>query len=318
MKAIFKYSLLAGLLPFVACSKNAVEDDESCLDPSYKVPLEVIVNLDAAFSDYKTIDSVFYKDSGKETRGDDLPYLKYYVAAYPMTSGLPNVVESSDVPTVPIKVHPGRYTMVGWVMYESAEKEKGYNFYDDDFSELLLRNKYNYTGADIYKLAYRACEPKNIPYNATSVDITAKPAMAQYNIVATDTASFNPDKVIISYSSMLPAAIHGKTGAINWWWDDISYESTSKHIQSGGDLLASDYVLSQDNLETKVTVTVEVYDDTGRLRARKKNVEIPLKNGGVTTVKGNFYSILELDNDATAGSGINIKTEWDASFDIQF
>lgn len=313
MRRIIKYCLLAGLFPLVACSKDSIEeDDEYCLNPKYKVPLEVTVNLDKEFKPYKLIDSVYNKTRSK----DSLPSLKYYVAAYPMTSGLPKVVKNSYEKTIPIQIHPGRYTVVGWVMYETTDESRGYNFYDDDFNELLLRSKYNYSGADEYKIAYRGAEPKNIPYNATSVAVTAKPAMALYKLVATDTAAFYPEKVIISYSSLLPSAINAKTGNINWWWRDISYNSTVIHQENEGDLLAADYVLSQNDQETSVTVIVEIYDEKGRLRARKKNLEIPLMNGGITTVRGNFYSVLETDNYNSAGSGISIKTEWDASFEI--
>lgn len=307
-----KLSILTLLLPFVSCSKDAIQDEDYCLDPSYQVPLQVVIDVDQSFNDYKTVDSVFNK-----TRSlDSTPYLKYYAAAYPITSGLPTVVNSSYDNKVQLKVHPGRYYMVGWVTYESSDGSIGYNFYDDDFSELLLRNKYNYTGADKYKIAYRGVEQKNIAYNTPSTSISATPMMSYYKIVATDTAAFKPDKVVIKYSSLLPAAIHAKTGEFNWWWSDISYTSQVNSLKSG-DLLASDYVLAQNDKETSVTVIVEIYDVTGKLRARKKNVEIPLVNGGITTVKGNFYSILEVDEDATAGSGISIKTDWDATFEIE-
>lgn len=278
------------------------------------VPLTIDINVDKEFKDYRTIDTLFSKTKSSINE----PYLKYYVAAYPMTDSLPVVVATSCDSKVPLKVHPSRYTMVGWVMYESPDKHTGFNFYDDDFSELLLKNKYNYSGADIYKLAYRACEAKNVPYNASSIYLTAKPVMAKYNIIATDTAQFHPNKVVIYYTSLLPSAIHAKTGRFNWWWTDISYASDVIPKDSIGDLLASDFVLSQDESETSVIITIEVYDNEGKLKARKKNVEIPLRNGGVTTVKGDFYSVLELDSDGNAGSGIQIKTEWDASFDIVF
>lgn len=296
------------------CHNDFTEDENYCLNNSYKVPLRVDIDVDKQFREYKTIDTVFYS-----TRSENLlPYLHYYVAAYPMTDSLPTVVASSYEPKVSLDIHPSRYTMVAWVMYEAPDKQRSFNFYDDDFSELLLKNKYSYTGANIYKLAYRACEAKNIPHNASGISLTAKPSMGQYNIIATDTADFQPDKVIVYYSSLLPAAIHAKTGRINWWWNDISFNSRVERQDSVGDLLASDYVLAQDDRETSVTVIIEVYDKDGILRARKKNVEIPLRNGGVTTIKGDFYSILERDNDGSAGSGIQIKTEWDASFDIQF
>ena len=122
---------------------------------------------------------------------------------------------------------------------------------------------------------------------------------------------------MVKYTSLLPSAINGVTGAINWWWDDISFTNPVKDTLGGNvQLLASDYVFSQDT-ETSVTVTVEIYDDADILRARKTNLKIPLVNGGITTVKGNFFSYLELDKGSGGGAGISIKTEWDATFEIE-
>ena len=314
MKRIAR-QLLLFCVPFLigSCSKDSPEDENYCLDPSYKVPLEVVVNVDESFKDYLTVDSFGYK-----TRSDDIePYLRYYVAAYPMTSGLPTVVSSGTDRKLSMHIHPGRYTIVGWVMYEADNKIHGYNFYDDDLSELLLKNKYNYSGGDPYKIAFRTAEAKNIAHNTRSIDINARPAMARYRIIATDTASFEPVKVLIRYTSPLPAAIHAKTGEINWWWTDINFTSTISNIIDVGEKLATDLVLSQDGKQTSVTATVEIFDKDDRIRARKKNVRIPLTNGGVTTVTGRFYSVLELDEDASSGSGISIKTEWDATFEIE-
>lgn len=296
----------------VSCSNETIVDENYCVDPSYKVPLEVEIDVDDSFRDYQTLDS--FNTTRSELKE---PYLKYYVAAYPMTSGLPTVVDSASQNHLSLDIHPGRYTLVSWVMYESDNKTHGYNFYDDDLSELLLKNKYNYIGDDEYKIAYRAAETKNIAYNTRLTTLTPSPAMAKYRIIATDSATFTPDRVNVIYTSPLPAAIHAKTGEINWWWKDINYTSAISRTDSIGDLLASDFVLSQDKSQTSVTVTVEIYDKNDNIKARKKNVEIPLINGGITTVKGRFYSVLELDNDATAGSGISIKTEWDATFEIE-
>lgn len=320
MKSLIKISAVACLAFVVgtSCSNDKEDwDDDHCLDPSYLVPLTVDVSVDKIFKEHLTIDTIF-SDTTTTRATDMTPYLRYYVAAYPMTDSLPTVVASSYDSKVPIKIHPSRYTMVGWVMYESPDKQRSFNFYDDDFSELLLKNKYNYTGADIYKLAYRACEAKNIAHNTALTTLNAKLAMGQYNIIATDSADFTPDKVVVYYTSMLPASIHAKTGKINWWWSDISYTYPVTPKSDGSNLLASDFVLAQDDKDVSVTVTIEVYDEDGKLKARKKNVEIPLRNGGVTTIKGDFYSVLDLDKDGSAGSGIEIKTEWDASFDIAF
>lgn len=304
MKPTISIPLVLGMLACAACSHSS-EDEEDCLNPSYKVPLQVTVNVDDSFQHHCVIDSVF------DTRSEATPYLKYYVAAYPASSSstLKTVIASSDTYTVPLSLHPGRYNMVSWVSYESATEQRSYNFYTDDFDELLLRNKYNYSGAHPYKLAWRGSEDKHIAYNSATVSLTASPAMALYRLEATDTAKYTPSKVVIKYTSDFPAAISAKDGNINWWWTDINFESSINDV-----LLASDYVFSQSS-ETYVTLTVEIYDENDRLRSCKKNLEVPLINGGITTVRGNFYSVLE--GAAETSNGIKIKTEWDATFEIE-
>ena len=307
MRPTIFISLMSGLLACAACSSDAEPDEDWCLDPSYLVPLDVSVHVDRAFSDFRTVDSVFATRSAA-----DCPYLRYFAAAYPSNPGLPVVVASSVDTVVPMRIHPGKYTLVGWASYETAsEKTRGMYFYTDDFGELLLRNKYSYTGANPYKLAFRGEAERNIAHNTSATGVTATPAMAMYRIVATDSAAFTPAKVVVQYSSILPSAVNGRTGRINWWWSGMEYSCVPD-----GATLASDYVLAADS-ETSVTVTVEMYDADGSLCARKKDVEIPLVNGGVTTVRANFLSVRELDNSVSPGGGISINTEWDATFEIE-
>lgn len=320
MRFLVKLLLAGGILTCVSCNKNDIEDDDWCLDPKYLVPLDVVVNLQDSLHDHCVIDTIF------ENRPDSLDTramafsatglkLRYYAAAYAQDNDiLPLIVRSSWTNVVPIDLHPGKYNIVSWVNYESEESRSGLNFHTDDFNELLLKNKYNYFGATRYKMGYRASEFHSIPYNAKSISVTAKPAMGMYRLIPTDSLTYTPEKILVKYRSLLPSSINVLTGTINWWWDDISYTAAYD-----GEELASDFVFSQDTEETQVTVTVEVYDDAGLLRARKKNLEIPLINGGVTTVKGNFFTILELDplEDPGHSSGISINTEWDATFEIE-
>lgn len=304
MRPFTNLSLLFGLLVFAACSNN-LDDEEDCLDPSYKVPLTVTVNVDDSFHHHCSIDSAF------STRSADTPYLKYYVAAYPSNQTLKPVIGSSNTDKVSLSLHPGKYTMVGWVSYESAVENRCINFYTDDFDELLLKNKYSYTGAHKYKLAFRGAEDKNVAYNTTQASLSVTPAMALYRIVSTDTASYVPHRIVIKYTSSFPAAINALDGKINWWWNDISFES-----EPDDTLLASDYVFSQ-NIETQISLTIEIYDDNDKLRACKQNIVVPLINGGITTISGNFYSAHDFNGSADTSNGIKIKTEWDSSFEIE-
>lgn len=306
---ITKISFLSLLvIVLTGCKDNVEFDEDWCLKDTYKKPLLVDVNLEKAFTQFASIDSAFYTRSS--TKAQDL-VLRYYVAAYTKESSEPIAISSSFDNKVSLSLNPGKYDIVSWIDYESESDGVGANYYTDDFTELLLRNKYSYSDATVDKLGYRGHKSASIAYTTDTLSITASPAMAQYRLIATDTVAYTPEKVVIKYTSKIPAAINAKDGSFSWWWDDISF-STSPN----GRTLASDFVLSQ-NSETCVTAIIEIYDSNGYLRARKKNLEIPLINGGITTVRGNFLSTLEVDDNPTGGSGISINPEWDASFDIE-
>lgn len=300
-------SIAAGLLLAGGCKDNVEFNEDWCLDPGYRTDLIVDVDLDKTFCQYLTLDSVF------PTRSDDAGLvLKYYAAAYGRNSKAPLVISRSSERRIPISLYPGKYNIVAWADYEYENSSKGANFFTDDFSELLLRNKYNYSEASLAKIGYRGAQPVSVAYTTDSVCIAAKPAMGQYRLVATDTVGYKPAKVKVSYSSKIPSAIDAQDGKFNWWWDDISFS-----CHPAGRLLASDLILSQST-ETSVTAVVEVYDENGYLRARKKDLEIPLVNGGITTIRGNFLSVLELDEPQGGGAGLIINPEWESSFDIEF
>lgn len=270
--------------------------------------LKVSVSVDDSFAKHLDVDSVFTTRS----EGDDVPYLRYYVAVYPEDPRQEPVFDASNDSVFNLRIPLGRHHVTTWVDYEVGTRSRGVNFYTDDFSELLLRNKYNYSPGHVHKLGFRGIESLETSDWNHEVALSARPAMALYKLVATDTPSYEPGKVVIRYGAGFPSAIDLHSGNINWWWNDISYSSSHKD-----EVIATDYVLSQDS-QTEIKLSVEIYDTDGNLRARKLNLVVPLRNGGITTLSGNFFSVFDLDpNESHGGNGISIKTEWDATFDIE-
>ena len=121
---------------------------------------------------------------------------------------------------------------------------------------------------------------------------------------------------MISYYD-LPGAIDALTGDVNLKWNDVSFTS-----YPDGDLLAFDHVLSNEKKETSISVKVEIYDDKDELKARVDKITLPLINGGITTLKGNFYSMLipedNDDNGNSGGGGIGIDPEWEETVEIEY
>lgn len=279
---------------------------DSDIDNTFRIDMEVLLNMDSRMFDYKDIDSTRY-----DTRAGSLTWgFRYCVAAYRKDDTIPYAVESSYDNIVSLNLPAGKYTFVGWADRVPTYDDKSYYFHTDDFSEIMLRHKYDYEGNDLAKMAFRGSQEIRVAYTSKSASMTLTPVMARYRLLATDTPDFTPGKVVVSYYD-LPASLNGLNGMINGRWSDVSYLSSVS-----GDELAMDHVLAQEN-EITVKACVEIYDDRNNLRARVRKVEIPLVKGGITTVKGNFYSILDLDSDESAG-GIVIDPEFEETVEIEY
>ena len=271
----------------------------------FRTDLDVYLSLDKSFSEYKDIDSTMFASRGSTAWG-----IRYCVAAYRRDDTEPYVVHSSYDNPVSFSLPPGKYTFVGWADHVPNYDDKSYYFYTDEFSEILLRHKYDYEGNDLAKVAYSGKKELRVAYTTKSLQLDMNVAMARYRLIATDTADFTPGKVLVSYYN-LPASIDPYSGKINGLWNDVSFASTVS-----GKELAFDQLLAEAE-ERRVSASVEIYDDRNNLRARVRKVDIPLIKGGVTTVRGNFFTTLQLDDGMSAG-GIIIDTEFEETVEIEF
>lgn len=285
---------------------NYYEDDD--LDHIWS-DLTMKLTVNKGLFDYVNIDSVDYS-----TRNKSMWLLKYWVAAYRGNSKEPYAVIPSSSTTIQMSLPPGKYNFVAWA--EPVENHDGstYYFYTDDFSELLQKHKYDYEGNDEMKTPYRGLLNQNVAFTTTNLSMEVKPAFARYRLLATDkdSASFKPSKVVVTYYD-LPGAIHGLTGDINLKWSDVKFTSTPED-----DFIAFDHVLSHNTEETTVSMRVEIYDESNKVRARVNKLTLPLINGGITTLKGNFYSMLVKDDETPSGGGIGIDDKWEGTVEIEY
>ena len=319
----FLFLLPVGILSLAACSHTSdPPDEDDCLDPKFRAPVEVTINVDQSLLPYTEVDSTRYESEDSidaastraRERGNEGWRLRYYLAAYRRNEKDPTEVLSSFDNKITMNLAPDKYTFVGWAD-RVPEDGNPYYFYMDDFNELLLKHKYEYVADDPYKVPYRGSVYQSVAYTTTSTSVDCKPAMGKYRLIATDSLTFNPGKVLITYLGSIPSAVHGLSGRINYSWDDMYYEARVEKRDSVHEI-ARDYLLSHDDEETKVAVRIEIYDDQNFLRARIRQIEIPLRNGGITTVKGNFFSILDLDNSTSTG-GITIDKEFEETVEIE-
>ena len=273
------------------------------------------LSVDKSLVDYQNLDAGYFGSRDGENWA-----LKYFIAAYRNNNDSePYMTYTSNTTSIQLSLPPGTYNFVAWAEPVPDLDGKTYYFHTDDFSEMLQKHKYDYKGNDYFKTPYRGVSNQRVAFTTKKVDMEMKAAFGRYRLIATDkdSAVFNPGRIMISYYD-LPGAIHGLTGDINLKWNDVSFTSTAD-----GELLAFDHVLSHDTKETSVSFKVEIYDTEDKLRARVNKITIPLINGGITTLKGNFYSMLVPDEDeddstSKGNGGIGIDPEWEETVEIEY
>ena len=278
--------------------------DDDALN-GFRTEMEVYLALDKSFSDYQDIDSTKFS-----TRSDIIWGNRYCLAVYKEGHSEPYSCLSSYDNPIRVNLPPGKYNFVGWADQVPEFNDRSFYFYTDDFSDILLRKKYDYEGNDLNKIAYTGKKDFRVAYNSKSTRIDMKLALARYRLIATDTPDFIPGKVIVSYYD-LPSSVNPISGKINGRWNDVAYQSIVS-----GNTLAVDHVLAESS-EIKVKVKVEIYDENDILRACVRKVEIPLINGGITTIRGNFFTTLHLEEGSSSG-GVFIDPEFDETVEIEY
>lgn len=280
-----------------------IPDDE--LD-KVKIPVTVNITIDKSMSDYIRVDSLDLNNA----RSSSNPVYRYCLAAYRGNEAEPYEVHYDYDPSFTLSLPLGKFNFVGWADPVYENNGRSYYFFTDDFSEILLRNKYDYMVNDPNKLAYRNKIEHRVSYTSKDISISLTPAMAKYRLIATDSPDYTPSKVVVSYLN-IPSSIDGLSGKINGYWSDVFFNSNIIDDQ-----IATDQVLAQDS-EIKVYARIEIYDDKGVLKGRIKQLEIPLVKGGLTTIKGNFYTSLQQEVNTGEG-GIIIDPDFEETVEIEY
>lgn len=309
--ALSAAALLAGAFLFTSChSDNEVEDP--CLRPDYKSSVKVSLDVDVKLSKYKDVS--FADDLNRQTRSAEQWQLRYTVCAFQdgKSNEVPVASVSSLSPELELSLPLGKYNVVAWADYVSDGSLSSRYFHTDDFSDILLKDKFSYSGIDSHKIGFLGSESLTVSYRTPELKIALSPAMGQYRINATDSPDYTVGKVLVTYPQGVPSSLNVLSGKICHKWYGVSFET----IPAGE--VAFDNVFAESK-EIKVAVKIEVFDDSGRLRARRNFLDIPLVRGGVTFVNAKIYTILDPDSgDAPSGGGMGIDGDYDDSFVIEF
>lgn len=297
--------MLAVLLMTVGCSKGIEPDEDYCLRPGYKDPVNISLSVDDSFSPYKDVISEV-EDTKSGNTG-----MRYVVSVYDLASfsalnpGSPVIYEVSDSPDFTVPLAPGKYRVFAWADYERVERSDNHYFHIDDFSDMLLVEKYGYQGSDPLKNGFSGTKDITVSYRTPDQTLHLSTTMAQYRLSASDTPDYNVGRIVISYPAGVPASINLFSDEICHLWQDVSFDAHE------GECVAFDNILAERE-ERSLVIAVEVYDDKGVLRARRKAVAVPLIRGGITNVKARIYTVLEGDDSpSTSGGSGGINDQYD-------
>lgn len=223
------------------------------------------------------------------------------------------------------KLPSGRYKLLAWADY-TRRGSTADRYYDcSDFSDVELTPLALSTGSDDTKLCY--CGTGSIEFHVPATDSTRvvastvnlTPPVGKFKYVATDYNKFvDKDKsgyrVVFLYNGFLPSNFN--------LFRNLPFNSvTGKHFVStlsemstqgtGSATLGYDYVMVNGD-EGSVNVLVGLYNEEGKLTGRTTALEVPLKRGGLTVVRGSF-----LTHTANTG-GIGIDPGFDGDIDVYY
>ena len=283
MKSLYYLCVILLVAALPACCS------EDCVSPV--IPdreLAVHVDVDDHFEDYKNIEM---------GRGESM-LIRFTAVAYQGEKIVSTMV--SMVPDFSMKLPNDDCLLAVFADFVLESSSEDYHFFTDIFSEILLKNRVSYLPDVPSRVAFYGNE--NVSATMTQANIKVSTAMAKYRLEATDAPDYEVGNIRISFNSAYPAAINGFNGNVCRGWSGLAFNS-----QCAGEMIAADMVFAEFE-EIMLSARVEVYDTDGKLRARIKSVGIPVKRGGITTVRGPFFTTFEEDEPGpdSGGSGIEI------------
>lgn len=320
--------LLAGL---AATGLSACRDD----DTNYLVHRELfetkmVLTLDIDDEEEAYPDDVIYQPesrAGNRAPGrlPDIPegYTIHYVVTATTAEGVVWSRVVSDTPDVVFNLSPGDYNFYAWADFVPVDgrADRDHWYFTDEPQEMLLKEKYAYKGSQHAKKAFAGSKQISVRREGQrSVDerITLAAPMGRFRVLPTKEAPYDVGGVKILYKDGIWAAhdIINDTSVVRW--QNIKFFTPYGSCQDN--VMAFDYLFTGASNPETFSMTIEVYDVDGYMRARARDVRVPVQRGYLTTVKGDFYNILEEeekpDPDPDHGSGIGIDPEFDKSYTI--
>ncbi len=245
-----------------------------------------------------------------------------------------------------LTLREGQYNIFVWTDFveEGTETDKFYSA--SEFSEIVLSDKNSYVGSCDFRDAFRGSRQSTVTVRkdemsepVNEVTVAMKRPLAKFKFVSTDYMVFvenmlkaealknkesassgvgspesrgvNPDdyKVLFRYEGFMPCSYNMFTDKPADSWPGVSFEGAMRPNDKGEVDLGFDYVFV-NGTEAGVSVRMEVYNAEGKLVASSPVIDVPLKRGRLTIVKGEFLTSI-------ASGGVGIAPDFDGEYNVE-
>lgn len=220
----------------------------------------------------------------------------------------------------------GIYDLHLWTDYAHINTPLDDSYYCTEKLKAVTISTAPYTAnTDTKDASYYSHPEITLGNEANKLFIQLHRPLAKYRLLATDVEAYqilekdHPEKypplegltVTLQYEGFFPSCFNVATGSPSDAIGGISYSQALVHTANTEMQVASDWVLVDDK-GSFVSATLTVTDRKGNIISRTSGVRIDYRQGYLTTLRGKFLTA------GIGGGGIQIETEWDGEYVIEF
>lgn len=247
---------------------------------------------------------------------------------------------------VSLMLENSEYKFIAWADFVPRGTSADYFYTTSDFAEIILASRDPHRANTDFRDGFRGEQDATIDFTGAMPDGYAQEAtmamhrpMAKFKFVSTDLDDFitrviqikmqqqglsatdvrndhdmradidlSDYKIVFRYTGFMPCSLNMYTNKPADAWTGISFESQIAKLSETEAELGFDYVFVNGS-ESKVSVAVEVQDETGNVMARINPIDVPLVRNKLTVVRGAFLT-------ATASGGASIDPGFDGDYNI--
>ena len=224
--------------------------------------------------------------------------------------------------SVTFRIRVGEYRFIVWTDYVEQGSQEDL-FYASDKFEYIGFTDGGHVGNEDMRDAFTGTLVTVVSDESLEGTVAMSRPMAKFKFVTTDLDAFvarafatrgliNLDEysLVFKYNGFMPSAYNLHAGGTTDSGSGFNFASKIVQVSETDAELGFDYVFV-DGHETIVSVSLEVYDVSGKLLSVSPAIDVPLMRSSLTTVRGAFLT-------TQAGGGVSVSPDYDGEHNIIF